>query len=110
MEEPSSRQRSSRGGYSLVQGADIDRAWDPDSDAVDVLEGVCDIHVHATGGRVSGIGLAKQATRAGMRALVFKNQYFPSVDAARLTAEVVACWAERCAPPYPLSRSTEALC
>jgi len=85
----------SKTGYKLVQGQDVNRPWDPDADTPTVLEGVSDIHIHSTGGRIDVFALARQATRAGMKAIVLKNQYFPTTEAARLANEMITEWANR---------------
>lgn len=59
------------------------------------LKGTVDIHAHAGPGRADPVALAKEASRAGMKALLFKITSMPSAEVARLTNEIVSEWAER---------------
>lgn len=51
------------------------------------LEGAVDLHVHVGPWRADPVTLAKRATDAGLRALVFKMSPHPSVEVARLANE-----------------------
>ena len=84
----------SKAGYTQAE-RDVNKPWNPLTDAHDVLTGVIDLHIHAGGGRIDEIGLAKLATRAGMKALVLKNWRSMSTDAARLTNEAISEWVNR---------------
>lgn len=57
------------------------------------LAGTVDPHVHVGYGAHDPIALAKHASRAGMRALLFKMVEYPSVEVARITSEVIEEWA-----------------
>lgn len=84
----------SKAGYTQAE-RDVNKPWNPLTDSQDVLTGVIDLHIHAGGGRIDELGLAKLASMAGMKALVLKNWRSMSTDAARLTNEAISEWAEK---------------
>jgi hypothetical protein len=84
----------SKAGYTQAE-RDINKPWNPLTDGYDTLTGVIDLHIHSGGGRIDEIGLAKLATKAGMKALVLKNWRSMSTDAARLTNEAIGEWVNR---------------
>jgi hypothetical protein len=91
MSEVNDHSGGSKSGYKQAE-RDINKPWNPLTDAQIALTGVIDLHIHAGGGRIDEIGLAKLATKAGMKALVLKNWRSMSTDAARLTNEAISEW------------------
>jgi len=78
-----------------ILGYDIcaERIWEPWSPSnFEILKDTIDIHIHAGSGRIDEYMLAKQATEAGMRAIVLKSWHSMSVDAARVADEAVQEW------------------
>ncbi|MEE8449346.1 MAG: DUF6282 family protein [Thermodesulfobacteriota bacterium] len=59
------------------------------------LTGLVDLHTHPGLGRADPLALAKQASRAGMRALVFKMTNAPSMEVAGVVNDTVREWAQR---------------
>jgi len=92
MTEEAINSGGSKAGYKQAE-RDINKPWNPLTDVRKVLTDVIDMHIHAGGGRIDEICLAKQATKAGMKAIVLKNWRSMSTDAARLTNEAIAEWA-----------------
>jgi hypothetical protein len=74
---------------------DVKRAWDPwDPSDYSTLKDVIDIHLHVNPGRGSALAIAKEATRVGMKAIVYKGIQAPSVHVASLCEEAIREWAK----------------
>jgi len=94
MEETAKRERFASDADRLAGtwlGALFYTPWTPEGK---ILADVSDIHIHSCSGRIDEIAAAKQATRSGMRAIVYKAIYGSSVDAARVTNEAISEWAK----------------
>ena len=85
--------------YDLLENSSLYwDSWEPND--YSILKDVCDIHIHANPGRIDALGCAKDACRAGMRAIVFKGVMSPSVHVAAVCEEAVREWAqEKGLPP-----------
>lgn len=78
--------------YELLERSRFDTTYPPHLEG---LAGRIDFHAHVGIGRSDPVALAKHATRAGMKAFLFKMSPIPSCEIARLTNEVVADWAKK---------------
>lgn len=77
--------------YEMVRDVRFPTMYPP---ALGFVEGMVDFHLHVGAGRTDPVALARHASRAKMRGLVFKDSAMPTVETARLTNEAVAAWAE----------------
>ncbi len=80
-------------GYKQVASS-INEPWDPEKDW-DLLHDTCDLHIHATSGRIDAIPLAKQASIAGQKAIILKSFYSLTMEPARMAQQIVCEWAEQ---------------
>lgn len=78
--------------YELLEKSRFETTYPPQLKG---LAGRIDFHVHVGIARSDPVALAKHATRAGMKAFLFKMAPTPSCEIARVTNEVVADWAEK---------------
>lgn len=81
----------SRQMYEFVAQGPFGTQYPPDFTG---LKGAIDIHVHVGYRAHNPLALAKYATQAGMRALVFKMPDTPSAEIARFTGQYLETWAE----------------
>jgi hypothetical protein len=82
-----------RDGYKHVLNELLNTPWDPRDD-LKILQDTCDLHVHATSGRIDATPLAIQASAAGQKAIVLKSYHSLTMEPARMAQEVVNAWAE----------------
>lgn len=78
--------------YELLEKSRFETTYPP---CLKGLAGRVDFHAHVGIARSDPVALAKHATRAGMKAILFKMAPTPSGEIARLTNEVVADWAAK---------------
>lgn len=78
--------------YEQVANYPSETMFPPYDDSV--LKGTVDFHVHAGKRRIDPVAQMKHASRAGMRAVVFKNAQNATVDLARTTNLIVQEWCE----------------
>jgi len=77
--------------YELVAKYKFETSYLPDFSG---LKGIIDPHLHAGARRTDPVSLARLASQAGMKALLFKTSQVPTVEMARIVTDVTRNWAE----------------